>query len=148
MTTIFLFLLNILAIRLQLTFFHNIILFEVPLITSLWFFLNPQISPSQGLFFACFLGLVSDYSYGYPLGFYGFSLTLVGYITYHLYTKLYIQGKIFLFFIFLLSHFLNSLTLFFLVLAFHIQISREFLISSIISAFLGSILLSILIKKR
>jgi len=148
LTTVFLILLNVLAIRLQLTFSQNVIFFEAPVLISLWFFLSPQVKPSQGLFFAFFLGLISDYSYGYPLGIYGFSLTFVGYITYHLYNKIYIQLKIFLFFMFLLSHILNSFIFFFLIKIFNVQILRDFLISSIISSILGSIILSILIKKR
>ncbi len=148
MKVIFLTVLNILIIRFQLSFYPNIMLLEVPLLISLYFFLNEKTKPSHGLFFSCFLGLISDFLYGYPLGLYGFSLTLTGYITYFLYNKLYIQSKIFLFLIFFLSHIINSSIFYFLIKIFNVSILRDYFISFFFSSVFDSLILSFIIKKR
>lgn len=148
MKVIFLIILNILIIRFQLSFYQNITLLEIPLVISLYFFLNEKTKPSQGLFFSCFIGLISDFLYGYPLGLYGFSLTLTAYVTYLLYNKLYIQTKIFLFLIFFLSHIINFSIFYFLIKIFNVSILRDYFISFLISSVFDSLILSFLIKKR
>ncbi|MEJ5165672.1 MAG: rod shape-determining protein MreD [Thermoanaerobaculia bacterium] len=121
---------------------------EVPLVLSLYYLLSKDTKPSAGLFFSTFSGLLSDYLYGYPIGLYGFSNTLTTYITYHLYNKLYIQSKLFYFFIFFLSHSINALFFYILIKLFHISILRNLLLSFIISSLLGAIILTVLLKKR
>lgn len=148
MKIIFLLILNILLIRLQLSFFSNLIFLEIPLVISLWYILEPDNKPSYGIFFATFIGLISDYLFGYPLGLYGFSLTITCYIIYHIYKKLYIQSRIFLIFIFILAHLLNSSIFFILLKIFHIQILKDFFFSLIISSLLGSVILTFSIKRK
>lgn len=148
MKIILLIVLNILLIRTQIIFLNNLIIFEIPLLITLWYFLNTQEKPSYGIFFSTFIGLISDYLFGYPLGLYGFSLTFTNYTIYHLYNKLYIRSRIILFFFFLLSHIINSSIFYFLTKVFAINILRDFFLSFLISSIAGSLLLSFIIKKR
>lgn len=148
MKTILLIFLNILLIRTQIAFLNDFIIFEIPLLITLWYFLNTENKPSYAIFFCTFIGLLSDYLFGYPLGIYGFSLTFTNYITYHLYNKLYIQSRISLFSIFLFSHIINSSVFYFLTKVFAINILRDLFLSLLISSILGSLILSFIIKKR
>lgn len=148
MKIILLIFLNILLVRAQITFLNDLIIIEIPLLITLWYFLNTENKPSYAIFFCTFIGLISDYLFGYPLGLYGFSLTFTNYITYHLYNKLYIQSRIFLFLLFLSSHIINSSIFYFLTKVFVINILRDLFFSSLISSILGSLILSFIIKKR
>lgn len=148
MRVVFLLFLNVLLIRFQIGFFNNFILLEVPLVLSLFYLFSKDVEPSGGLFFSTFSGILSDFLYGYPIGLYGFSITFTSYITYHLYNKLYIQSKFFYFFIFFLSHSINTALFYLLLKIFHISVLRDLFLSFIISSLLGSLILTFLVKKR
>lgn len=148
MRTIFLLLLNVLLVRFQVGFYYNLILIEVPLVLSLFYLFSKDVKASSGLFFSTFAGILSDYLYGYPIGLYGFCTTFTTYITYHLYNKLYIQSKFFYFFIFFLSHLINTILFYILIKIFNISLLRDFLFSFILSSLLGSLFLTFAVKKR
>lgn len=146
MKEIFLFILNILLLRFQSSLSKNLFILEVPLLICIWYVLNKGIF--NGLIFSNFLGLVSDYVLGYPIGFYGFSLVLTSYITFFLYNNFYIISKYFLFILFLISHIINFILLFLLMKIFKISLVRDLFFSGLFSCFFGSIILIFLFKKK
>lgn len=148
MRAFLLLLMDILLIRFQIGFFYNLVLIEVPLVLSLLYLFSKDVKPSSGLFFSTFAGILSDYLYGYPIGLYGFCTTFTTYLTYHLYNRLYIQSKFFYFFIFFLSHLINTGLFYLLIKIFNVSLLRDFLFSFILSSILGSLFLTFTVKKR
>ncbi len=146
MKVLILFLLSIIGIRIQLTFFQNFLIIDFPLLFSLLYTLKNK--PSYGIFFSTFLGIVSDYTFGYPLGLYGFSLTFTSYLAFQVYKKLYIQSKFFLFLFFFTSHGLFNLVFFILTKFFNIYILRDIFLSFLISGFFNSIILTFVFGKK